>query len=125
MNVIAIVGNIGKKPVLSVTPTTNKHVLSFSVAVSQYRPTGTHTDWFRCNLWGTRAEKLAPYLDKGTKVSISGSINFRSYEKNGTTFQTHDINISDIGILSKLEKSEEVEPLNWVLNKQSCGNKST
>ena len=70
MNSICIVGNIGKKPVLSVVPTTQKQVLSFSIAVNQYRPTGTHTDWFNINIWGKRAESLALHLDKGVKVAV-------------------------------------------------------
>jgi single-stranded DNA-binding protein len=36
------------------------------------RNRGGETEWLRCQLLGDRAEKLCPFLKKGTRVEITG-----------------------------------------------------
>ena len=55
-------------------------VLDFSIAVNSKRKnaqTGEwddHVDFFDCVMFGTRAEGIAPYLTKGTKLAIIGRL---------------------------------------------------
>jgi single-strand DNA-binding protein len=39
------------------------------------------TQWIDCTLWGTRAEKLADYLKKGTLIEIIGEPHVETFEK--------------------------------------------
>jgi single-strand DNA-binding protein len=60
-------------------------VLSFSVACSSYIGSGERrqeqVDWYRCALFGKRAEALASSLPKGTRVTIVGRLTHRQYTR--------------------------------------------
>jgi single-strand DNA-binding protein len=76
MNNITIAGNVGKDAVVRSTGNGDK-VAGFSVAVNEGKD---RTTWFSCSLWGDRAEKLAGFITKGSKVAISGSVSAREYD---------------------------------------------
>ena len=85
INSVAISGNIGSEPELRAT-NSGMQILSFSVAVNERvknQQTGEWTDranWVTCVVFGTRAEKLANYLNKGDKVAVSGRLRYSSWE---------------------------------------------
>jgi single-strand DNA-binding protein len=81
MNVLTIAGNIGKDAELRTTQN-GKQVAGFSVAVLKGRD--QETTWFNCSLWGERAAKLASYLTKGSRVTVSGEVSAR--EHNGKAY---------------------------------------
>ena len=76
MQMITIAGNIGKDA--ETRQTNSGSVTSFSVGVSAGRE--APTTWYRCSLWGTRGEKLAGYLTKGSKVTVAGMLTAGLYE---------------------------------------------
>ena len=76
MNVITIAGNLGKDIEIRRTPNGDA-VGSFSVGDSQGQD--KPTIWWRCQLWGKRAEALAPFLLKGQPVTVSGEVTEREY----------------------------------------------
>jgi single-strand DNA-binding protein len=90
MQTIIIAGNIGKDAELRQTASGN--VASFSVGVSAGRDAAT--TWYRCSLWGTRGEKLAPYLTKGNKVTVSGSLTAGLYDGKLDL----KVNVSDVAL---------------------------
>ena len=87
MNVICITGNLGKDAELKAmqdgTP-----VLKFSVADSQGRD--KPAIWWNCDMYGKRADSLAPYLVKGQQVTVTGTLSEREYE--GKKYQTLRVN---------------------------------
>lgn len=85
MKTVAIAGNIGKDAVLRTTQNGDK-VLSWSVAVEERNGQDKRTIWFDCSLWGRRAEALAQYLTKGTRVGVSGELSTREHD--GRTYLT-------------------------------------
>ena len=91
MNVICITGNLGKDAELKAmqdgTP-----VLKFSVADSQGRD--KPAIWWSADLFGKRAESLAPYLLKGQQVTVTGTLSEREYE--GKKYQT--IRVNDLAL---------------------------
>jgi single-strand DNA-binding protein len=62
-------------------------VCSFSVAHTEkvYGPNPSEkVIWISCNIWGERAEKLKPFITKGTYIVVEGSGLVNSYlQKNG------------------------------------------
>lgn len=68
-------------------------VTSFSVAVND--PRTKDTTFFDCSLWGVRGDKVAPYLTKGTKVTVIGDLGRREHE--GRTYLT--INVSELTLM--------------------------
>ena len=87
MQSISIAGNIGKSA--ETRETSSGNVTSFSVACNDRKDV---TTWYRCSMWGTRGEKLAQYLTKGGKVSVSGSLEAGVYEGKPDL----KINVSDV-----------------------------
>ena len=93
MNVCSFDGHIGKDAVLRKAGT--RDVASFSVGHSErYGDKGTM--WLNCSLFGDRAQKLSQYLTKGKFVIVTGSISQRTYEVNGETRHSLDLNVTDI-----------------------------
>ena len=79
INRVCISGNLTRDPVLRSTGG-GMSVLSLGVAVNDRRKnqqTGQWEDYpnfVDCTLFGTRGEKLAQYLAKGSKVAIEGKL---------------------------------------------------
>ena len=95
--IIHLNGNLGHNAELRYT-TTGNPVLNFSVACSSYIGSGDrrheHVDWYRCSLFGKRAEALAGALLQGTRVTLVGRLTHRPYTRhNGTPGCTLDVTV--------------------------------
>ena len=77
-----VAGNLGRDAELRQAG--KDQVCSFSVASSRKSRGEEQTTWVRCSLWGKRAEALAKYLTKGSKVAVSGELS--SHEYDGKTY---------------------------------------
>lgn len=82
-----VIGNLGGAAETKTIPS-GKTVTNFSVAAKNGRDKDS-TLWVRCALWGTRGEKVAQYLEKGTRVTVMGVITTR--EHNGKTYVECDV----------------------------------
>lgn len=81
MQTLIIGGNVGN--VKDLKDVNGDKVLNFSIAVDNGKDkNGEKRDptWFDCALWGKRAESLAPYIAKGSKLMLSGRPGARSHE---------------------------------------------
>lgn len=87
MNYVSMIGRLTKTPDIKQT-TSGKNVCAFTLAVNRrYKDADgkTTADFFTVQAWEKLAELCARYLDKGSKVFISGELRNRSYEaKDGT-----------------------------------------
>ena len=79
MNVITVSGNVGNAELKKFG---TNDLLKFSLAVKKkYSKDGQNdTQWFNCNLWGSRAEKLQQYITKGAGLVVSGEMDL-NYDK--------------------------------------------
>jgi len=89
----------------------DRAVLNFRVATSeQYEVNGEKREsaqFTNCALWGKRAEALAKFLAKGSRVYVEGRIETRSYEdKDGVKKYATDINVSDVKLLDGKKDSD-------------------
>ena len=89
-----IAGNIGRDAEVRRTQSGDA-VAGFSVAVETRRGQDKQTTWFDVSLWGTRGERLAPYLTKGSRVAVAGE--FGKREHDGKTYLT--LRASEITLL--------------------------
>jgi single-strand DNA-binding protein len=76
-------------------------------------------DWFSCALFGDRAEKLAPYMLKGTKVLCEGSVQINSYMKDGEKKYSTEIFINNIEFIGKKEEHAEIKGATQLYNDSS------
>ena len=90
MKQICIAGNIGKAAELRTTQSGDK-LASFSVAVSGFKRDDPAM-WFDCTWFGARGEKVAQYIRKGEKITVTGELGTR--EHNEKTYLT--VRVSDV-----------------------------
>ena len=89
INSVSISGNLGRDPELRVTPT-GTSVLSLSVAVNDRvrdQQTGEWRDranWVDVVVFGSRADAIAPFLAKGSKVAVSGRLRWSQWQDKQT-----------------------------------------
>lgn len=97
MNNITIAGTVGKDA--SLRSAGSVPVVSFSVGVSNGKDKeGNWRDstWFECSLWDKRAtEKVAALITKGSKVTVSGSVSLRKWEKDGKSGASLELRVND------------------------------
>ena len=111
MNYVSMIGRLTKTPDIRQT-NTGKNVCTFTLAVNRrYKDAqGNATaDFFTVQAWEKLAELCARYLDKGSKVFISGELRNRSYEaKDGSKRTVTEIIANEIEFLSP--KAEPATP---------------
>lgn len=101
MNRVILLGNLGADAELRVL-NNGDSVLNFRLATSESwkdKETGEKkekVEWHSCALFGKRAEGLAAHLLKGTKLLVEGSIETRSYEKDGEKRYATSIKVRDV-----------------------------
>jgi single-strand DNA-binding protein len=84
-NSVTITGNTGREPELRFTPS-GQPVANFGVAVSrrwQNRQTQEWeeaTSWIDVTCWGQLAENVAESVGRGTRVTVTGRLDQRSWE---------------------------------------------
>jgi len=100
MKNIVIAGNIGKSA--EIRNAGQSKVTGWTVAVDDGWGDKKTTIWFDCNWWGTRGEKVAPYIQKGGKITVSGELSKREHE--GKTYLT--VNVSDVTLQSKGDRRQ-------------------
>ncbi|MCP3684311.1 MAG: single-stranded DNA-binding protein [bacterium] len=111
VNKAIIIGNLGKDPEVRYTQD-GKAVTSFSIATSDKwkdKATGEHkekTEWHRIVTFGQLAEICGKYLVKGKPVYIEGKLRTRSWEKDGMTRYTTEIEAREMQMLGSKQDIE-------------------
>lgn len=102
-----VAGNLGKSAERRFTPT-GIEVVQFSVAEN----IKDETHWYRCSWFGERALKACQYLTKGTRVSVTGRGKLNTWEKDGKTQASIDIEVLDLTMLGGGQREDgETEPI--------------
>jgi len=98
MNIFIFSGNLGQDAECRFTPD-GKPVVSFSVASTAGYGDKQKTTWIRCNAWGERYQKIAGYLLKGKKVTVSGEFSQREWQdQQGVTKYSCEVRVNDIDL---------------------------
>ncbi|MDQ1359381.1 MAG: single-strand DNA-binding protein [Acidimicrobiaceae bacterium] len=120
-NHISISGNLTRDPELRFTPTGQANA-SFGLAVNrrwQNRQTNEWeeaTSFFDVICWGTLAENVAQSVTRGTRVTVSGRLDQRSWEnQEGEKRSKVEINADEVApslrwATVKIEKNERRSP---------------
>lgn len=115
INIVNISGNLTRDPELRATAG-GTQVLSFGVAVNDRRRNAQTGEWedypnfVDCTMFGTRAEKLAGMLTRGTKVCILGKLRYMSWEKDGQKRSKIEVIVDDIELMSRRETASAPVP---------------
>lgn len=112
VNTVAISGNLTRDPELRAT-SGGMQVLNFSVAVNERTKDaagnwGDRPNYVDCVMFGARAEKLAQWLSKGSKVFVQGSLRYSSWEKDGQKRSKLEVVAREVDFTSA--KREDAQP---------------
>ena len=105
INRVNISGNLTRDPELRATGS-GMQILRFGVAVNDRRKNQQTGEWedypnfVDCTMFGARAEKLQPYLAKGTKVSIEGKLRYSSWERDGQRRSKLEVIVDELEFMS-------------------------
>lgn len=90
MNKTMLMGRLVRDPEVRYTQTTNKMVVSFTLAVNRRLTEGT--DFFNIVAWNKTGEFVSKYFKKGMQVLVSGRLQNRDYEgKDGSKRKVTEI----------------------------------
>lgn len=95
MNSICIAGNLTRDAEVRHMPNGDM-VASFSVADNQGKD--KPAIFWKCQLFGKRAESISPYLLRGGQVTVSGTVTEREYQKDGATLKAMEIRVNDVAL---------------------------
>lgn len=93
-----------------------KPVLRFRLASDQMMRDPQTGEWVKvplfigCVLFGARALKLAPYLTKGTKVSVDGKLRYSEYMKDDEKRSSYSIYVQDLEFIGQRKHDESSSP---------------
>lgn len=105
INRVIISGNLTRDPELRSTAG-GTSVLGFGVAVNDRRKNQQTGEWedcpnfVDCTVFGARAEKLQPYLTKGSKVALEGKLRYSSWERGGQRRSKLGVIVDDLEFMS-------------------------
>ncbi len=107
VNSVVLVGRITKDIELKQTSGGISNC-RFTIAVNRaYKDANgeKQADFINCVAWRTQADFLNNYCKKGNLISIVGSIQTGSYEKDGNKVFTTDVMVNSVSSLEKKEDS--------------------
>ena len=105
INRVIISGNLTRDAELRSTQS-GTFMLGMGVAVNDRRKNQKTGEWedypnfVDCTMFGTRAEKLQPYLTKGTKVAIEGKLRYSSWERDGQRRSKLEVIVDELEFMS-------------------------
>lgn len=116
LNRCQFIGRLGRDP--EVRAVGEGSVTNFSVAVSERFKgrDGTQqerTEWVNCVAWQKLGEVCAQYLKKGSLVYVEGSLQNRSWEKDGEKRTATDIRLTSMQMLGARDGGNVREPQDY------------
>lgn len=98
-NETTIVGHVGS--VRLGKTENNLDVLGIDLALNRKVGDKEYVDWVKVKVWGERGKKLAPYIQKGDKLLVSGRAEAKGYlRKDGTAAADLVLHASNVELLT-------------------------
>ncbi len=111
INKIILVGNVGGDP--DVRETKNGTKVVHMSMVTNRPPYGDdpqeRTDWHRLTLWARVAQFTEDYVKKGDRIYVEGRLEYDTYERDGVSIPTADVNVRELVLLSSSNEAVDVE----------------
>ena len=108
MNKVFLIGRLTQDPTASSLPSGHTYC-RFSIAVNRTfasRDGENRADFINIVTWDGLAQNCVKYLEKGSQVAVTGSIQTGSYERDGVKRQTFDIRADQVEFLSRSSNSQ-------------------
>jgi len=116
LNKVMLIGNVGSKPEIRMTPSGSK-MAKVSVATNRaWKDAAGHqqeeTEWHRLTFWGKLAEIVEQWVKKGGRLYVEGRIEYSQTEDNeGNIRYWTDIVVSELVMLGSSSPGVERPPV--------------
>lgn len=103
MNKVFLIGRLTQDPTASTLQSGHSYC-RFSIAVNRNyssRDGENRADFISIVTWDGLAQNCVKYLEKGSQVAVTGSIQTGSYERDGIKRQTFDVRADQVEFLSR------------------------
>ena len=107
INNVTLVGRMTKQTELRYSPS-GTAVASFTLAVNRFGK--DEADFISCIAFKKTAEALANFTDKGSLIGLTGSIQVRTYEKDGQKRWVTEVLANSVQFLDSKKKEQKEEP---------------
>lgn len=107
MNKTILMGRLTRDPEVRYTQTTNKMVVSFTLAVK--RRLQEETDFFNIVAWNKTGEVVSKYFKKGRQVVVIGRLQNRQYEKDGSKRTVTEVIAEEVYFADSKKENTDVE----------------
>lgn len=115
MNKVELIGRLTKDPEVKLT-TNQTAYCNFTVAVDRRfkdKDGQRQSDFINCVAWKQTADFINKYFHKGSRLGLCGSIQTRSYEKDGQKVFITEVLVDEVEFVeSKTEAKEAAQPTN-------------
>ena len=101
MNNCVFTGRLTKDPEIKTTQNGKKYI-NFSIAVDRKTKDSNgqrQADFIPCIAWNKTAEIIAQYFVKGSPIGVIGSLQVRSYDKDGEKRFAYEILVNEIDFI--------------------------
>lgn len=98
MNKVILIGRLTRDPEIRVTPS-GISCCTFTVACDRRfadQNGNRQADFLNCVAWRERADFVSKYFAKGRRIGLEGSIQTRSYEKDGQNRTATEILVDNV-----------------------------
>ena len=125
LNVVALVGRLTRPCEMRYT-NSGYAICSFSLAVNKKKKQqdGTWQDvasFFDCTLFGKLGESLSQYLQKGQQVSVQGSLEQQTWEKDGQKRSKVVVIVDNISLIGNSKSNEGSQNARQPQRQQTSG----
>ena len=120
MNNISILGRV-TKDIEIITTNSGITLIRFNVAVKKDYQTGDgerDVNFFSCVAWRSLAENIAKYFKKGSMIGLTGSMDSRTYEKDGKDQLVWELNVKSFSFGGGIGEEEPEKPKKEIKGKQ-------
>ena len=108
MNKVELIGRLTADPIIKYTEK-NVAFARYTLAVNDGYNENKRTYFINMIAWGSRAETIAKYLTKGSKIAVIGRIQTGTYEKeDGTREYTYDVYTEHLEFLDTKGNEKEI-----------------
>lgn len=112
MNKVQLIGRITKDIEIKLTSSQTAYC-NFTLAVDRRfkdKDGNKQTDFINCVAWKQTAEFIKKYFSKGSRIGVCGSIQTRSYEKDGQKVFITEVIVDEAEFVESANKTESPAP---------------
>lgn len=96
---VTLIGHVGQAPEIKFTQS-GEQIANFSLCTNRKRSNEDIATWWRCSVFGKRAEALKKYVGKGDALMVQGEPCLRSYTaRDGSKGQSLEVAVREFSFV--------------------------